>query len=117
MAVAIKIVLMYLPLVVVVIFSVIYLLRRCGVVTEFHCQTSQEDDDHNSPSNWTLSLRKRGNPGVATDEDLFSRAAEQNTSSYYLTSSGGGFELKQSTESTGVIATESAGVTAEGTQT
>ena len=96
-AVAIKLVLMYAPLIVVVIFSIIYILRRCGVTSDdLRCRTIQEGDDvvssHTSSKRCTVS--------ATADEDLFSRAAEHNTSSYILTSSETGFELKETSETT-----------------
>ena len=101
LALAIKLVLMYAPLIVVVIFSVIYILRRCGVTfDDLRCQTIQEDDDvPTEHSSHTSS--KRCNVCATADEDLFSRAAEHNTSSYILTSSETGFQLKKSSETTG----------------
>ena len=102
-AVAIKLVLMYAPLIVVVIFSVINILMRCGVTSDdLRCQTIQEDDDvPTEHSSHTSS--KRCNVSATVDEDLFSRAAEHNTSSYILTSSETGFQLKKSSETTGEI--------------
>ena len=100
-AVAIKLVLMYAPLIVVVIFSIIYILRRCGVTSDdLRCRTIQEDDDVDPNDHSSHTSSKRCTVSPTADEDLFSRAAEHNTSSYILTSSETGFELKETSETT-----------------
>ena len=77
-AVAIKLVLMYAPLIVVVIFSIIYILRRCGVTSDdLRCRTIQEDDDVDPNDHSSRTSSKRCTVSPTADEDLFSRAAEQ----------------------------------------
>ena len=101
--IAVKLVLMYAPLLVVAVFAVIWLLRRCSVMPEeLQCQTTEEDDPiptgHSLPGSLTPSAKKLRDTRV--DEDLFSRASKLNTSSYVMTGSEAGFELKESTEIT-----------------
>ena len=101
--IAIMIVLMYAPLVAVVGFGVIWLLRRFGVIPKklLRWQTSQE---HGHPTAKSLAQSDKKRQGACADEDLFLRAAELNTSSYVLTSSDNGFKLKErGTETTCVV--------------
>ena len=103
LAVAIKLVLMYAPLIIVVIFSVIYILKRCGVTSDdLRCQTIQEEEDDVPTEHSSFhTSSKRCNVSATEDEELFSRATEHNTSSYILTSSETGFQLKKPGETTG----------------
>ena len=101
--IAIKLLLMYAPLVVVGFFAVIWLLRKFKVLPEeLRWQRTQEEQS--LPTHLSSLATKRG--GTCTDEDLFSRSAEHNTSSYVLTSSEIGFELKERSTRENTVATK-----------
>ena len=108
--IAIKLLLMYAPLVVVGFFAVIWLLRKFKVLPEeLRWQRTQEEQS--LPTHLSSLATKRG--GTCTDEDLFSRSAEHNTSSYVLTSSEMGFELKERSTRENTVATKDSDAIAE----
>lgn len=88
--IAIKIMLMYIPVVAVLLVMMYWLLRRCNVVPEsFHLPRADEDVPTISH---IMPLQKRKESCV--DEDLFIRAAELNSSPLALTANMAGFELR-----------------------
>ena len=101
-----QIVLMYLPLVCFAGVGVLLLLQKCGVLSERVSFPSGEENEPSMTDNATssIAIRKRGRKRQEeevrdADDDLFSRAAEQNRPPLVLTESEGGFEL-QSLENT-----------------
>ena len=101
--IAIKLLLMYAPIIAVVIFAVIWALRKLRVIPE-DLRWLRTHEENNLPVHLSSSGTKR--EGAYTDEDLFSRAAEQNTSSYIMASSEMGFELKERSRTENTCATK-----------
>ena len=98
-AIAFKLVLLYLPIVCLVVLMILWLLRKCGILPEWmHCPNSEEDmakaaGNYKAIRKMTLKQRQ----DTHADEDLFVRAAELNSPPVIITCSEAGFEL-QSTE-------------------
>ena len=95
-AIAIKIILMYIPMVCMLVVMVYRVLRRFNVIPEVvHFAKSEEDES--AVDNITYSTRKetlQERKGSCVDEDLFIRAAEVNNPPLILTGSEAGFELQ-----------------------
>jgi hypothetical protein len=95
-AIAFKLVLLYLPIVCLVALMILWLLRKCGILPEWmHCPNSEEDmakaaGNYKAIRKMTLKQRQ----DTHADEDLFVRAAELNSPPVIITCSEAGFELK-----------------------
>ena len=103
-AIAFKLLLMYLPIVCLVGLMILWLPRKCGILPEWmHCPSSEEemikaaDNYKYNKAIQKMTLKQRQD--TRADEDLFVRAAEVNSPPVIITGSEAGCEL-QSTEKT-----------------
>ena len=90
-AVAIKIILMYLPLVAMAVIAIPWLLRRYGLMPKWARFLNLSKT---GKSSGTSSKKKTLRDDSCADKDLFERATEPNSSSLVLSSGGAGFELQ-----------------------
>ena len=80
-AIAFKLVLMYLPIVCLVALMILWLLRKCGILPEWmHCPSSDGEmtkaaDNYKAIRKMTVQQRQ----DTHADEDLFIHAAELNS--------------------------------------
>ena len=100
-AIAVKIVLMYLPLLFMGIIAIPWFLHRYGLIQKRinFLKASKEDEPI------VTGTKKKKTKESCTDHDLFQRAEELNSTSLVLNSSGGEFELQ--TDETVVESTSS----------
>ena len=98
-AIAFKLLLMYLPIVCLVVLMILWLLQKGGILPEWmNCLSYEEDMTNTADANynkglWRMTPQQRKESRA--DEDLFVRAAELNTPPLFLSSSEAGFELQQ----------------------
>ena len=85
-AISIKIILMYLPFLALVVTIIPWFLRKCGIIPkQIHFLNYEEDwPCVNNSYNTNFNLRKES---TTADDELFSRAAELNSSTATVTSS------------------------------
>ena len=101
---AIKIVLMYIPIISVSVFIIYRLLRKCNAIPELkviHFSINEEEPSHDTVTFNTRKMTSQERKESCVDEDLFARAAEVNNPPLVLAGSEAGFEL-QSRENTKV---------------
>ena len=101
-AVSIKIILMYLPLLSLAALFMLRLLSRNGLIPkQLHFLSSEEGEssalDCNNRSSKKISMKRQD---CCADKDLFERAAELNSQPFIPTSSEVGFELQTVGENT-----------------
>ena len=91
-AIAFQIVLMYFPFVCFAIFGILMLLQRLGI--HVHWPNISEEESSVARAHRNSNKQRRKEQDNDADDDLFSRAAEQNCPPLVLTGSEAGFELR-----------------------
>ena len=92
---AIRLILMYMPLVCLVVMMVLWFLQKTGIIEKKHI-THLEEEPNTSDSYGTATrkMSKKINDNEYNDDEFFARAAELNSPPLILTGSEAGFELR-----------------------
>ena len=94
-AISIKIILMYLPLLALLVTIILWFVRKCSIMPKQIQYMKYKEEDLSENSNFITSLvTRRKKSQVTADDDLFSRAAELNSSFLTVTSSDIGIALQ-----------------------
>ena len=91
-AIAFQVVLMYFPFVCFAILGILMLLQRLGI--HVHSPNKSEKESSVARAHRNSNIQRRKEQDNDADDDLFSRAAEQNCPPLVLTGSEAGFELR-----------------------
>ena len=92
---SIKITLMYLPLLALAAAIILWFLRKCNIIPKQIQFLSYKEEDSSANNNSIKSVLNQGKKSqVIADDDLFSRAAEQNSSFLTMTSSEVGITIQ-----------------------
>ena len=111
---AIRLILMYMPLVCLAAMVILWCLRKSGIIQEKHLVflpyfRTESNGSKNYPYG-TVKTSQKVNEDKYGDDDLFARAAEVNCPPLILTNSGEGFELQSqesnSTQTTQTMSTQ-----------
>ena len=111
---AIRLILMYMPLVCLAAMVVLWCLRKSGIIQEKHLlflpYFKNEPNGSKKYPYSTVKTSQKVNADKYGDDDLFARAAEVNCPPLILTNSGEGFELQSqesnSTQTTQTMSTQ-----------